>query len=47
MIKIVYNMNKAIISMLSGLNSKLEQHYNMVPKSFEEVAVQLNSRLEQ
>lgn len=46
MIKIVYNINKTIISMLSDLNSKLENHYNMVPKSFEEVAVQLNSRLE-
>ena len=46
MIKIVYNMNKTIISMLSGLNSKLEQHYNMVPKSFEEVVLNLNNRLE-
>ena len=43
---IVYNMNKTIISMLSSLNSKLEQHYNMVPKSFEEVALNLNNRLE-
>lgn len=44
MIKMVYNMNKAIISLLSGLNSKLEQKYKLVPLSFDELALNLNSR---
>ena len=46
MIKIVYNMNNIIISLLSNLNSKLEDRYNMVPKSFDEVALNLNNRYE-
>lgn len=46
MIKIVYNMNKTIISLLSTLNSKLEQRYNWVPLSFDEVAMNLNNRYE-
>lgn len=45
MIKVVYNMNKSIISLLSKLNSKLEQHYKLVPLSFEEVALNLNNRM--
>lgn len=44
MIKIVYNMNKVIINLLSGLNSKLEQKYKMVPLSFDELALSLNNR---
>lgn len=44
MIKIVYNMNKTIISLLSGLNSKLEQKYNWVPLSFDELATHLNNQ---
>lgn len=46
MIKIVYNINSIIINSLSRLNSKLEDHYNMVPKSFDEVALNLNNRYE-
>ena len=44
MIKTVYNMNKAIISLLSKLNSKIELRYNMVPLSFDELALNLNNR---
>jgi len=46
MIKIVYNMNKTIIGLLSTLNSKFEQKYNWVPLSFDEVAMNLNNRYE-
>lgn len=46
MIKIVYNINSMIINSLSRLNSKLEDRYNMVPKSFDEVALNLNNRYE-
>ena len=45
MIKVVYNMNKNIISLLSKLNSKLESKYKLVPLSFEEVALNLNNRM--
>jgi hypothetical protein len=45
MIKIVYNMNKSLIDLLSRLNSKIEIKYNMVPLSFEEVAMNLNNRV--
>jgi hypothetical protein len=45
MIKIVYNMNKSLIDLLSRLNSKIEIKYNMVPLSFEEVAMNLNNRI--
>ena len=44
MIKIVYNMNKSLIDLLSRLNSKIEIKYKMVPLSFEEVAMNLNNR---
>lgn len=44
MIKIVYNMNKGIINLLSKLNSKIEVKYSMVPLSFEDVALNLNNR---
>ena len=44
MIKVVYNMNKAVIHLLSNLNSKLEQKYKMVPLSFDELALNLNNR---
>ena len=47
MIKIVYNMNRSIISLLSKLNSKIEAKYNMVPLSFKDVALSLNSRYEE
>ena len=47
MIKIVYNMNKTIISLLSKLNSKIEVKYNMVPLSFRDVALNLNNRYEE
>lgn len=46
MIKIVYNINSMVINSLSRLNSKLEDRYNMVPKSFDEVALNLNNRYE-
>lgn len=46
MIKIVYNINNMVINSLSRLNSKLEQRYNMIPKSFDEVALNLNNRYE-
>lgn len=46
MIKIVYNMNNAIINLLSKLNSKIEVKYNMVPLSFEDVVLNLNNRYE-
>lgn len=46
MIKIVYNINSIIINLLSRLNSKLEDRYNMIPKSFDEVALNLNNRYE-
>lgn len=46
MIKIVYNINSSIISLLSKLNSKIEVKYNMVPLSFDEVAMNLNNRYE-
>ena len=44
MVKIVYNMNNTIISLLSKMNSKLEQRYQLIPLSFEDVAVNLNNR---
>lgn len=44
MIKIVYNMNNAIINLLSKLNSKIEVKYGMVPLSFDELALNLNNR---
>lgn len=47
MIKLVYNMNKTIISLLSKLNSKIEVKYNMVPLSFRDMALSLNSRYEE
>lgn len=47
MIKIVYNINSSIISLLSKLNSKIEMKYNMVPLSFEDVALSLNKRYEE
>lgn len=47
MIKLVYNMNSSIISLLSKLNSKIEVKYNMVPLSFRDVALNLNNRYEE
>ena len=47
MIKLVYNMNSSIISLLSKLNSKIEAKYNMVPLSFRDVALNLNNRYEE
>ena len=47
MIKVVYNMNISVISLLSKLNSKIEAKYNMVPLSFRDVALNLNNRYEE
>ena len=47
MIKLVYNMNSSIISLLSKLNSKIEVKYNLVPLSFKDVALSLNKRYEE
>lgn len=47
MIKLVYNMNSNIISLLSKLNSKIEAKYNMVPLPFRDMALSLNSRYEE
>lgn len=47
MIKLVYNMNRSIISLLSKLNSKIEAKYNMVPLSFRDMALNLNNRYEE
>ena len=47
MIKLVYNMNSNIISLLSKLNSKIEAKYNVVPLSFRDMALSLNSRYEE
>lgn len=47
MIKVVYNMNISVISLLSKLNSKIEAKYNLVPLSFRDVALNLNNRYEE
>lgn len=47
MIKLVYNMNSSIISLLSKLNSKIEAKYNVVPLSFRDMALSLNNRYEE
>lgn len=47
MIKVVYNMNISVISLLSKLNSKIEAKYNVVPLSFRDVALNLNNRYEE
>ena len=47
MIKLVYNMNISIISLLSKLNSKIEAKYNVVPLSFRAMVLSLNSRYEE
>ena len=47
MIKVVYNMNSSVISLLSKLNSKIEAKYNLVPLSFRDVALNLNNRYEE
>ena len=47
MIKVVYNMNISVISLLSKLNSKIEAKYNVIPLSFRDMALSLNSRYEE
>lgn len=47
MVKIVYNINSMVIDLLSKMNSKLERRYGLVPLSFDDVALNLNSRYEE